>query len=124
MKYWRDNKSNRNSQLLDGATDEMIESFISQMIEDQKQITLSPFVKTRIMSKVEEISNRYENKMKLYLRVAYYLCFAVTILSSVYLGRSLGESYPMSVETNVYEHSISSSFYDDGFENKFLIQTR
>lgn len=99
------------------------EQIINELISYQKSIEISPFVKTRIMNQVEEVSQIYERRMRCYLKLAYYCCFAVSILCSIYLGASLGESYANDQQSSAQEKALNFHLESgvENIESQFLL---
>ncbi|MGE0092644.1 MAG: hypothetical protein AB7S40_08875 [Bacteroidales bacterium] len=93
-----------------------IEKTIHEIISLQKGIEVSPFLKNKVMSKVEEATFIYERKMQRYLNIAYYCCFAISMLCSVYLGSTLGKSYTIENASGNAEQIINVML-DSGVEN-------
>ncbi len=96
------------------------EKLINSVIDYQREYKPSPYLKTRVMARVESIEIQKSQKMRRYLRLAYYLCFAVTIACSVYIGMSVGQSY----SPNKTNYGSYTNFDGDEIESQFLIQIK
>lgn len=100
--------------------EESMNDFVDNIIDVQKRSEVDPFLKSRVMSQVDAITSGYERRMRLYLRLAYYCCFAVSIICSVYLGQTLGDSYPVHNNDQVHERGVSL-FFEEGVESQFIL---
>ncbi len=97
------------------------EQFVEEVVSAQKRVNPNPYLKSRTMAAIESKNFSYQRRMTRYFEYSYYLCLVISIVSAIYLGNSLGESYYKAEGTEISGPGSSYIFFEDGVESQFLL---
>ncbi len=97
------------------------EQFVEEVVSAQKRVNPNPYLKSRTMAAIESKNFSYQRRMTRYFEYSYYLCLVISIVSAIYLGNSLGNSYYKSQDADLSASGSYSLFFEDGVESQFLL---